>query len=108
MNTEEKIEIIEKLVECRQAIGLSNDSFHKVFGVSFVNEEGPLFEMEHLLFDTNISFAAQLTGLSKESIEWFIWDNSCGISALGAVHEGAEIKIRNATDFVEFEELTAE
>ncbi|MCP5244846.1 MAG: hypothetical protein H6937_02300 [Burkholderiales bacterium] len=99
---EQKITLIQSLVDMNTQISQQSDAFKIMFGSYFAGDGG-VPKLINDLFYRNMELVTQLTGISKEAIEWFLFDNECGKSNLSAFREDVEYRIGSVEQFVDFE-----
>ncbi|SET40961.1 hypothetical protein SAMN05216326_12545 [Nitrosomonas marina] len=97
-----KIVLIQSLVDMNAQISKQSDAFEILFGSYFAGEGG-VPRLINDLFCKNMELVTQLTGISKEAIEWFLFDNECGQSNMAASCNGVEYHIGSVEQFVDFE-----
>lgn len=99
---EQEITLIQSLVDMNAQILQQSDSFKIMFGSYFAGEGG-VPKLINDLFYRNMELVTQLTGISKEAIEWFLFDNECGKSNMSAFRDDVEYRIGSVEKFVDFE-----
>lgn len=99
---EQKITLIQSLVDMNAQISQQSDAFESLFG-SYFACEGGVPKLINDLFYRNMELVTQLTGISKEDIEWFLFENECGKSNMSAYREDVEYHIGSVEQFVDFE-----
>lgn len=99
---QQKIILIQSIVDMNSQISVQSDAFKSLFGSYFAGDGG-VPKLISYLFYKNIDLVVQMTGISKEAIEWFLFDNNCGLSNMSAYRDGVEFNIGSVEQFVDFE-----
>lgn len=101
MNKKAKITEITNLVRLFKSNRSYSDILHKVWGVI---PESRLNTQVDKNFSAYMKAVSLLTGIEKENLEWFLYDNECGKKALNVYVDEVIFTVRTVKDFVECEE----
>ena len=100
---------IDNLVELNKRQQGYIDKCQPLFGRDCF--EGDLFVYIEKILDDYMNAVAEITGINKEALSWFIYENDCGKKGYTCshtcVHNGTEMKICSVDDFLDFEYLSA-
>lgn len=106
LTRQEKIDLVDQLIEHKRKIDDFVDKFQKMFGTFPGNGECS-YEEFSMLFHDYILLVSKQIGETKDGIEWFVWENDCGAKGLEAGKVGGEMEpIRTADDYVNFIEFS--
>lgn len=100
ISMEKAVEIISKLVSLYRSNHAFWDSAKNVFGTS---PESPIFEQIFINFNAYVDAISSISGISKENIDWFLYDNDCGKKGLNVYIDDIIYTIKSPKDFVECE-----
>ena len=104
MESNEKVKLIEKLAEFSEKLRKLDDDIEKVIGNTPICVGGSMQVVDDM-FVFSCESVAQLTGIKSSSINWFIWENDCGIKALECENVRGSFIINSVESFVAFEEM---
>jgi spore germination protein GerM len=85
-----------------------NTNFYRALSsVLGVSVESPITEMMETNFENYVRLVSLTTGITKDALEWFIYENDCGDKGMVCVINEKEYKITGPKSFVEFEKELA-
>lgn len=104
MTDQEKIELLNKLIELKRGRDQFFEKFDALFGVGhgFPGASDGSFDVFNRLFDEYSALVAEKIGDSKEGIDWFVYDNECGEKGKYCFVENEEFAITGSADYVRY------
>lgn len=107
LTRQEKLDLINQLIQHKRDIDLFQEKFNELFGVSngFAGSSDGSYKVFDRLFYDYISLVARQIGEGEDGIEWFVWENDCGRSGMEAGYAGQEIKVETAEDYLSLIEM---
>ena len=97
LNLQQKITLISKLIDHKQALSKVFDAFYKVAGC---NPEAPLPDASWKAFDAYTDLVAETIGDKDGWLTWFIWENDCGQKGMKAGFKGKTKKVKTVEDLI--------
>ena len=104
MTDQEKIELLNKLIELKRGIDQFFEKFDALFGVGhgFHGASDGSFDVFNRLLDEYSALVAEKIGDSKEGIDWFIFENDCGGNGMECWIRHEQFIITNPEDYIRF------
>lgn len=100
MKTEEKIKLVEEIVERKKSLDDFFDKFQEVFGDCV---ESNMWKHMWEMFEDYVKLAEKMIGDDFESVGWFIWDNDCGKNEYSCfTSKDVEIIVKTPKDLIRF------
>jgi len=97
METQEKVELIKKIVEYHINLNKSFDDIEKIFG-SY--PEGRFWDRVWSLFDLTVKLAQDAVGDEADWINWYLWENSSKGNKV-ILEDGTEIIVDSVEKLVQ-------
>lgn len=99
MNKKEIIAEIKKL----KALHLRNLRLYDRLSDIGFSPESPIYAVIDENFENYLRLVCAITGITKDALGWFVYENNCGDKGMVCAINEKEYKITGPKSFVEFE-----
>lgn len=107
LTRQEKLDLINQLMQHKRDIDLFQEKFNELFGVAngfAVSSDGSYKVFDRLFYDY-IKLVASQIGDTNDGIEWFVWENDCGKRGHKAGNKRHSQKIVTSEDYLNLLEM---